>query len=132
MKRMLLILSAVLVIVAAMLLAGCGDDDESRADKIAACLKKTYGDDFVSTNENDLDVIAANAPDGALVVSAEKQQINIGLHKGDATADEAIKIYRKSQAPPKRVERDGTAVIAWIVKPTAQEEQTVRACIAQS
>ena len=130
MKRILIL--SMLVLVAVASLAGCGGDDDKRVDKIAACLKKGYGDEFVSTDRPDLDLIAANSPDGAVAVSAEKQQINIGLHKGVASADQAIKLYRRSPTPPKKVERDGTAVIAWIVKPTAQEERTVRACIAQS
>jgi hypothetical protein len=130
MKRILML--SLLLLVPGLSVAGCGGDDESRADKVAACLKQEYGENFVSTDKPDLDLVSANSPDGAVAVSLEKQQINIGLHEGVDTANKAIKAYRGSPAPPKKVERDGTAVIAWIVKPTAQQERTVRACIAQS
>ena len=123
-----MILRVMLVLAAAALLAGCGGDDgDKRVDKVSSCLKKTYGD-FVSTDRTDLDPIGAQSKDGAVVVSTSRQQANISLHKTDAVAEEAVKLYRASRIAPKKVERFGTAVVAYTAKPTAQQERTIEAC----
>ena len=57
-----------------------------------------------------------------------RQQANISLHKTDAVAEEAVKLYRASRIAPKKVKRFGTAVVAYTAKPTAQQERTIEAC----
>ncbi len=128
-----MILRMLLVVAAAALLAGCGGGDggEKRVDKVSSCLKKAYGD-FVSTDRTDLDPIGAQSKDGAVTVSTASQQANISLHKTVAVAEEALKLYRAGRTPPKKVERHGTAVVAYTANPTAQEERTIGACVQES
>ena len=126
-----MVLRVMLVLVAAALLAGCGGgDDETREDKIASCLKKDYGD-FVSTERTDLDVLTAASMDGGISVITEKNQVNISLHKTEDVAKKAVKIYEAGRAPPKKLERFGSAVVAYTAKPTAQDERTIENCLKE-
>jgi hypothetical protein len=123
-----MMLKVMLILAAAALLAGCGGDDEKRVDKVASCLKKDYGD-FVSTDKPDLDLIAGAAKEGGISIETEKNEVNISFHGTETVAKKAVTVYQAARAAPKKVERHGTAVVAYTAKPTAQQERTIETCL---
>ena len=125
-----MVLRVMLVLAAAALLAGCGDDDEKRVDTVSSCLEKDYGD-FVSTERPDLDPLAARAQDGGVSVITERQEVNIGLYESEAQAKEVVTAY-EARGRLKKVQRQGTAVVAYTAKPTAQQQRTIAACLEKS
>lgn len=122
-------------IVAGLLLAGCssGEPATFKAEPTAKCLRGNGYD--VTTDDGQVGVIAANAPNGGLLANEPGNALTIAFGQN---SDDAIKIAAafKKFAPKKLqphitdvMRTQKNAVLLWTVTPPQAELDKVFACL---
>jgi hypothetical protein len=126
---------APLIIIVALALAGCSSGEPSafKAGSTARCLTgKGYR---VTTDDQKVGVVAANAPNGGLLAKEPGNALTIAFGQN---SDDAIKIAAafKRFAPKKLrphitdvLRTQKNAVLLWTVTPPQQELNKVYACL---
>ncbi|MDX6409429.1 MAG: hypothetical protein QOE13_2500 [Gaiellaceae bacterium] len=126
---------AAILITAGLFLGGCSSGEPStfKADPTAKCLKgKGYS---VTTDDTEVGVIAANAPNGGLRANEPGNALTIAFGE---SSDDAIQIAAafKRFAPEKLrphitdvMRTQKNAVLLWTVTPPQEEINGVFACL---
>jgi hypothetical protein len=121
--------------VAVLALAGCGGGDGSNvtASDLAACLRDQAGIESVSTAEDDLDAIAADAGDGGVYVEWPRNSANIAVERSSSDADNAEKGYEFfldafGTHADNLLDKSGNVVVLYDKDPTDQERGAVEDC----
>lgn len=95
-----------------------------------ACLETTEAD--VSTSEEDLDLVAADAGEGGIYVDFGENSLNIALERSGGDAQGTKRAYRvfydALEASTEGIpERKGNAVLAWDKMPS--DAESVEGCL---
>lgn len=82
-----------LVVAAAFVVAGCGGGSETYSvEPTAACLRGADAAE-VSTNEDDLDLIAAAAREGAVRAEVNGTEVQVAFERNADDADDTANAY---------------------------------------
>ena len=96
-------------------------------DATAQCLEDAGGATTTSTNDDDLDPIAAEAPGGAVRAEVGETEVHVVFGR---TADDPDAIKRGYDAlDPPEVTKKGNAVIAWTHDPRDEDREAVASCL---
>jgi hypothetical protein len=127
---------AVVGLATVALLAACGGDGETYSvEATSACLQEELGSDRVSTNPDDLDFVAADAPGGGIRAEVGESEIEamlaFGRTEGDAaTLEGQYEVFAEAFDGESSLSRHGNVVIAWSFDPTDEERALVEDCLA--
>lgn len=124
-----------LLACAGLLLVGCTKTEPSvyKADGTAKCLRDTGYD--VTTDENEVGVVAAAAPNGGLLAREPGNAVTIAF-AADAEDAESIAAAMRRFAPKPRkgkisdnMQTQKNAVLLWTIAPPIEELNKVLGCL---
>jgi hypothetical protein len=126
---------ATLAVLVALTLAGCGGEDSDEhytADATAACLEQAGVS--VDDDRGNVDIIAADASEGALRAEANGAEVIISFAAGTSEADNLAQSYQGAYSAmgdeSGEVQRHGNAVVAWSGGP-GDAGDTVEDCLTE-
>jgi hypothetical protein len=129
MKRQLL---AVALALAA--LSACGDSGGSEpptAREVASCLRD--GGAKATTDRDDLDLVAAEAGVGGVLVEWERNSANVAIERSEGDAENSERAYEVfvegfGANADELLRRDGSVVVLYDKSPTEEEASLVEDC----
>ena len=125
--------SIVVLLVGTLIASGCRESEPPNPQALSQCLQKAQVD--VSTNREDMDLVAEGAGVGAVVADWKKNRANIVIERSESDAERTEARYRPffeafGGNPDETVKRKGATVVAYDKVPTETETETVSDCLS--
>lgn len=97
---------------------------------VLSCFNRSSSEMMVDTRSGDLDYIAQDAGEGALIARFPGNQATIAFERSTNDAKRTADAYRAIGGPTSDIlSRTSNAVIVWDKTPTSGERSTVEGCL---